>query len=668
MSATPEFLDDSIQTKEAIQQPLPIIIIGNGPVGMRAAKQILENIPASPLIIYGDEQQEPYNRIQLSSWLAGDVDWNSLLQPLTLPENANIEQRFGYKITKIDPTNHTIEDNNGKQESYSKLILATGSNPYEPNIPGIDQHGVYTFRNFKDANSLIARRARTHHTIILGGGLLGIESARAMQKNNTKVTLIEHADRLLSNQLDSDASEILKQDITKLGIKLIISDSVTEILGKDRVEGLTLRSGEKIDCDTIILSTGIRPNIELAKQAKLAYNRGIIVNDSMQTSNPDIYAIGECAEHREKVYGLVAPGLEQASVAVAHLNNIDNAYSGSVAASRLKVIGTQVFSMGPMGNDAIQHYGNSYVYKNQQEGIYRKILVHRYRLVGAIGLGQWDESVRLQTTIGNSARIFPWQVLRFLKTGNIWPEEIGQNIATWPASAVVCQCMNVTRGSISECITNKSSCSAKDISQITGASTVCGSCKPLVQDLLGNSQPLEPAPLYQPLAIFSGISLLAAILFFISPSIPYADSVQHQWHWDQLWRNQLFKQISGFSILGLFSIGLLLSLRKRFRRFDKWGSFDIWRMIHIALGTTVIAVLIAHTGFRMGNGLNFLLMLSFCLMLIVGSLSSSVIAFEHKIGSAVSTRLRRLSIFGHILLFWPIPVLLAWHILKGYWY
>lgn len=667
MSATPEFLVNNTQAKETNCQPLPIIIIGNGPVGMRAADELLKKAPDSKLIIYGDEQQEPYNRIQLSSWLAGDVDWNSLLQPLQTTNADNIEQRFGYKIVNIDTINKTVQDNTGHEQPYIKLILATGSNPYEPNIPGIDQHGVYTFRNFNDANSLIARRARTHHTVILGGGLLGIESARAMQKNNTKVTLIEHADRLLSNQLDNDASELLKQEILALGIDLIIADSVTEILGENRVQGIKLRSGNQITCDTVILSTGIRPNIELAKQAKLAYNRGIIVNDSMQTSNDDIYAIGECAEHREKIYGLVAPGLEQASVAIANLCSIDHFYTGSVAASRLKVIGTQVFSMGPMGNDAIQHYGSNYVYQNKKEGIYRKILIHRYRLVGAIGLGQWDETVRLQSTIGNAAIIYPWQIIRFLKTGNIWPEEIGQNVSAWPANAIVCQCMGVTRSSISECI-SLGACSTDQVSQKTGASTVCGSCKPLVQDLLGNNSPLEPAPFYKPLAIFSVISLLAAVLLLIAPTIPYANSVQVPWQWDQLWRNQLFKQISGFSILGIFSIGLLISLRKRFRRFDKWGSFDLWRLTHIALGTMVIAVLIAHTGFRMGNGINFLLMLSFSLMLVVGSFSTGVIAFEHKIGNAIATQLRRLSIFAHILLFWPVPALLGWHILKGYWY
>lgn len=669
MSAVIENNISREQLSPFIDSPLPIVIIGNGPVGMRTAKEIINKIPNASIIIYGEEQQEAYNRVKLSSWLAGDVDWDSLLQPLDIPTDSSIEQRFGFKVININVEKKLIIDDSQKEQPYSKLILATGSYPYKPNIPGIDQHGVYTFRNFKDANSLIARRARTHHTVVIGGGLLGIESARAMQKQNTKVTLIEHADRLLSNQLDEDAAEILKQEVLSLGIKLITNDSVIEIHGdsEKRIHALSLRSGEQLNCDTIILSTGIRPNIELARSAKLAFSRGMIVNDSMQTSNEDIYAVGECAEHRDEVYGLVAPGLEQACVAAAHIANIENFYSGSVAASRLKVLDTQVFSMGPMGNSEIQHYGKHYVYKDEQQGIYRKILIHRYRLIGAIGIGQWDETVRLQTTIGNAAKIYPWQVMRFIRTGNIWPEEIGSTVNAWPSSAIVCQCMSVTRGTITDCV-SQGACNTQMVSDKTGASSVCGSCKPLVQELIGGETIKEPAPMYKTLAGVSVVSLVIALLFYIAPNLPYASTVQNDWHWDVLWRNQLFKQISGFTILGLFSLGLAVSLRKRFRKFDKLGKFDYWRLAHISLGLLVVLVLVAHTGFRLGHGLNNLLMLSFSLMLIVGAFSSGVISLEHKLSNAIATRIRRLSVFSHIILFWPIPILLAWHILKGYWY
>ncbi|MCB1775697.1 MAG: NAD(P)/FAD-dependent oxidoreductase, partial [Gammaproteobacteria bacterium] len=503
--------------------------------------------------------------------------------------------------------------------------------------------------------------------IVLGGGLLGIEAARGMQPGNTRVTVIEHADRLLGRQLDEDASQRLQADIEALGIDVVIGDGVAEVLGDPRVEGVRLHSGRQLACDTLIVATGIRSNIALARKAQLAFGRGIQVDDGMHTSDPDIYAIGECAEHRGNVYGLVAPGLEQAGVAAADIAGIDSRYAGSVAASRLKVVGTQVFSMGPVGAGEDPFYGRAHVYRDEANGIYRKILVHRNRLVGAIGIGEWDETVRLQTVIGEKRPIWPWQVLRFLRTGRIWSVDDTQGVAAWPAASTVCQCTGVTRGAISEAIA-AGACDAAAVTCQTGAGSVCGSCKPLVQDLLGSAAPAQPVTMHKALLASAGISLFGALMFLLGPNLPYADSVQQGWQWDMLWRDGLIKQITGFSILGLFAVGLLLSLRKRVRRFDRLGGFDGWRLAHIVLGVLVIVGLGLHTGFRTGSGLNLLLILSFTTMLLLGALSTGVIALEHRIGGALATRLRRQSVWLHILLFWPVPALLGWHVLKTYWY
>ena len=648
-------------------EPLPIVIIGNGPVGMRVVRELLEHKSSTPIVIYGEEQYETYNRVQLSSWLAGEINWETLLQPLEKNALHNVTEKIGYKIESIDTDKQTVTDNTGKTQPYFKLVLATGSNPHLPDIKGIHATGVYTFRNLKDANALLARRARSHHTIVLGGGLLGIESARAMLMGNTKVTLVENTDHLLGQQLDEDASELLQNEIESLGINVIIGDGVVEVLVNERLKGIRLRSGKELTCDTLIVATGIRPNISLAKNAGLAFSRGITVNNAMQTSNRNIYAIGECAEHQNKVYGLVTPGLEQASVAAANIFKVVNNYAGSIAASRLKIVGTQVFSMGPIGVNEISHYGKTYKYFDDKKGVYRKILVHRYRLKGAIGLGNWGETVRLQTLIGKNEYIFPWQIIRFINTGNVWSEEVSQGVSAWPSNALVCQCMGVTKGSIESAI-SAGTCKLEEVSKKTGASTVCGSCKPLVQDLLGNQSISEPTSMHKTLIGFSSFALLATLLFFFAPAIPYATSVQHEWHWDMLWREQFNKQVSGFTILGLFTVGLLVSLRKRIRAFDKLGKFEFWRMFHIALGVLVILGLIAHTGFRLGNGLSFLLMLSFTGMLFIGAISTGLIGIEHRISNASSTRVRRLSVLWHIFLFWPVPVLLAWHILKSYWY
>jgi nitrite reductase (NADH) large subunit len=190
----------------------------------------------------------------------------------------------------------------------------------------------------------------------------------------------------------------------------------------------------------------------------------------------------------------------------------------------------------------------------------------------------------------------------------------------------------------------------------------------LVAELLGNSQAPDPVPMHRTLMVGATIALLGALAFFLLPAVPYADSVQHAWHWDVLWREQLFKQISGFGVLGLFVVGLAVSIRKRSKVLDRAGRFDGWRMAHVLIGILVIVGLVAHTGLRMGNGLNFLLMASFSVMLLLGAITTAVIALEHKVDADMALRLRRQSTWLHILLFWPVPALLGWHIFKTYWF
>ncbi|WP_373510529.1 FAD-dependent oxidoreductase [Thiocapsa sp.] len=646
----------------------PVVVVGNGPVGMRVAQELLERLPDTPVVIYGDEPHEPYNRVRLSSLLAGELDRETLAQPLKRSAGARIEERLGYRIETIRKDAKCVVDNTGRVQPYSKLVLATGSSAFVPGIPGIELDGVFTFRNLEDANRLLARRVRSHHTVVLGGGLLGLEAARGMQWGNTRVTVIQLADRLLSQQLDETGSARLRAEVEALGIEVLIGEGVAEVLGEERIRGVRLRSGRELACDTLVLATGIRPNIELAREAGLAFGRGIKVDDAMRTSAPDVYAVGECAEHRGKVYGLVGPGLEQAAVAAANIAATEGHYAGSVAVSRLKVVGTQVFSMGPMGADEDPRYGTAHVYRDDAQGIYRKILVHEHRLVGAIGIGDWAETVRLQTMIEGGRRIWPWQVMRFRRIGRIGPEDEGQGVADWPAQAVVCQCTGATRGAVGKAIMF-GACSVADVSKATGASTVCGSCKPLVEELLGSQAAPEPVAMHRTLLGAALVSLLGALVVVFAPKLPYADSVQHPWHWDILWREGLFKQISGFTVLGLFVLGLLLSPRKRIKKLSALGSFGAWRLAHIVLGLLVIMGLAAHTGFRLGDGLNFLLMAGFSATLVLGALSTGVIALEHRIDGALSRRrLRRQSVLWHILLFWPVPVLLGWHVFKSYWY
>lgn len=655
---------------------LPVIVVGNGPVGMRAVSEILDKDRGQPVVLYGKVAHLPYDRVKLSSWLAGDIDWQGIVKPYRRPFGSSLEERFGTCVSSIDPDDHSITDSCGQTTAYSKLILATGSSAFVPDIPGIDCEGVYTLRNLDDALNLMARRARSHHTIVIGGGLLGLETARGMQPMNTRVTIVEHSDRLMANQLDERSGQRLKEDIKLMGFSVIVSDGIKEVIGSPRVNGARLHSGRFIACDTIIVATGIRPHIELARQAGLAYGRGITVDDRMRTSHPDIYAVGECAEHRGNVYGLVAPGYEQAGVAASDIVGRESTYRGSIVASRLKVIGKDVFSIGPVGYTANPAAGKSLTYEDATSGVYRKLLIHRHRMTGAIGLGEWPQSLRIQTSVTNKSRIYPWQRMRFKRTGNLWAADSNDNVLSWPDSVIVCQCTSTTRGRIGELIIHGAD-SVESVGMACGASTVCGSCKPLINQLLGNTEsPTSAVKGVRWLLAFMAVSVIACALILFSPVAPYATSVQSidvltrtmNWHWDNLWRSTLLKQITGFTVLAAIVLASALSLRKRLQKLMSYGSFDSWRIAHLALSAIALITLLLHTGFRMGHGLNFYLMSLFIALSLLGIATTVSLSYAHQLKPAIASTIRKHSIRWHIFLAWPIPVLLGWHVLKGYWY
>ena len=356
------------------------------------------------------------------------------------------------EIVAIYPDNKKVYDRLGNSQNYSQLVLATGSSPHVPNIEGIQQSGVYTFRNLDDAQQLIARRTRSRRAIVLGGGLLGLEAARGLQKYNTDVTIIEHASRLMAQQLDDESGSLLREHIISQNIQIVLGDSVKRVLGDDAISGVELRSGRSIDCDTLVIATGIRPNLKLARDAGIAVGRGIRVNDQMRTSSADVFAVGECAEHRDRIYGLVAPGLEQASVAAHTIAGGTSRYFGSQAVTRLKVVGVSLISAGRCSERDASSQLRSLTWRRPDSSGYRRLLLQRNRLRGVIAFGDWDESSRAQEGVQRGCYIWPWQRRRFLRTGDIWPVQEATSVNDWPASAVVCQCTGVKLGTLSKAL------------------------------------------------------------------------------------------------------------------------------------------------------------------------------------------------------------------------
>ena len=643
----------------------PIVIVGAGPVGIRAAQELYRHRADLPVLIFGKEPFEPYNRVQLSAFLVGDLSWQALTRDLTLPSDSNIKMRYGCAVTLIDRVNRCVHDSTGRTQPYSTLILATGSSPHVPDIPGIRFPGVYTFRDINDAENLLARRVRSRRVVVLGGGLLGLEAARAMQRFNTEVCVVEHFGRLMMRQLDAGAADDLLAHVRTLGIEVILGDGVKRVMGNTSVTGVELRSDRVLSCDTVLVATGIRPNVELARVAGIHVGRGIRVDDQMLTSDPHIRAIGECAEHRNRVYGFAAPGLEQAAVAAHSIAGGKANYRGSLVAARLKVLDLPIFSAGPVTEEERLNLGREWQYR--ANGVYRKVVTWRGRLAGAIAIGDCPQLGRMQEAIMHERNVWPWQLWRFMRSGELWPAQEVASVLAWPANVAVCNCTGVTRGQLGVALASGCA-SAEALAAATGASTVCGSCRPLLVELAGGMGAApEPARVWRPVLAFAAVALIATIATLLAPSLPYAPTVDVEWQWDMLWRDSLFKQVSGFTLLTFTVISLVMSLRKRWSRFTL-GDFPLWRFMHVVLGALTLAALFVHTGGRLGSNLNMMLMSVFLALSVAGSLAGGVIALEHRLSPGNGRRLRASWTWTHILLAWPIPALLIFHVLKTYYF
>jgi nitrite reductase (NADH) large subunit len=370
----------------------PLVIVGNG---MAAARLVDELAKAAlgryAIAVVGDEPRLAYNRVLLSAVLAGDTASHDIeLKPAEWWRDRGVTLKYGCAVTEIDVGRRELKIANDESIAFSKLVLATGSTPLRLNVPGAELKGVNTFRDSRDVDLLVALAAARKRVVVIGGGLLGLEAAYGLAKAGAPVTLIHLMDRLMERQLDAQAAALLKSLVEAKGIEILLDANTTRILGENRVEGVELADGRSIEADTVIFAAGIRPNITLARDAGIAVNRGIAVDDRLQTGAPDIFALGECAEHRGICYGLVEPAYEQARVLAQHLAGRTAAYHGSVVATNLKVSGVSVFSAGDfLGAEGSENL----VLSDLSHGTYKKLVVSAGRLTGAVLVGDVQDAL-----------------------------------------------------------------------------------------------------------------------------------------------------------------------------------------------------------------------------------------------------------------------------------
>jgi len=382
----------------------PLVIVGNGMAAARLVDELAKTaLGRYAVAVIGEEPRLAYNRVLLSSVLAGETGSHEIeLRPADWWRHRGVTVRYGYRVTEIDTGRRELKIAGEESMEYSKLVLAVGSTPLRLNVPGADLAGVHTFRDTRDVDLLLTLAAAKKRVVVVGGGLLGLEAAYGLAKAGAPVTLLHLMDRLMERQLDGPAADLLKALVERKGIRILLNASTARIHGDGQVEAVELADGSRIEADAVIFAAGIRPNVALAKEAGIAVNRGVVVNDLMQTSSSDIFALGECAEHRGTCYGLVEPAYEQARVLARHLAGRPAAYQGSVVSTNLKVSGVSVFSAGDfMGGEGSE----SLVLSDRRRGTYKKLVIADGRLTGAVLIGDTVDALWYLELIRNRDKV-----------------------------------------------------------------------------------------------------------------------------------------------------------------------------------------------------------------------------------------------------------------------
>ena len=472
---------------------MQLVMVGNGMAGVRTLEELLKIAPdLYEITIFGAEPHPNYNRILLSPVLAGE----QTLEQIVLNDWAwyaehGITLHAGCTVTEVNRARRTVQAVRGTGETisvpYDRLTLATGSNPFMLPIPGKDLDGVLAYRDIADTQAMIDAAAQYRHAVVIGGGLLGLEAANGLMKRGMQVTVVHAGEWLLDRQLDPTAGQMLQKALQERGMAFLMQAQTEALLGNaaGRVQAVRFKDGSEIPADLVVMAVGIRPNTALAESMRLHVDRGIVVGDTMQTTtDPRIYAVGECAAHRGIAYGLVAPLFEQGRVAANHLAEFGiGRYLGSQTSTKLKVTGIDLFSAGDfMGGAGTEEI----VMSDPGAGQYKKLVLKDDKLVGACLYGNTVDGSWYFQLLREGRSVAELRSSLMLGQSNLGEGgHAGQNqAAAMPDEAEVCGCNGVTKGTICKAIKEKGLFTLDEVRKHTKASASCGSCTGLVEQLL----------------------------------------------------------------------------------------------------------------------------------------------------------------------------------------
>lgn len=468
-----------------------VVVVGNGMVGYKFCEKLIAKASDFfQITVFGEEPRPAYDRVHLSEYFAGKTAEDLTLAPLDWYFDNNIQIHLSDPITHIDRENKTVLSHHGLSVPYDYLILATGSAPFVPSIPGIEKEGVFVYRTIEDLEMMQSHAVKARKGAVIGGGLLGLEAGKALiDLGLEEIHVIEFAPKLMPRQIDQAGSDMLKNKLESLGLKIHLSKNTQEIIGDDAIKGMSFADGSKLDIDMLVISAGIKPRDEVARLAgiEVGSRGGIVVNNHLQTSDPDIFAIGECALHNHMIYGLVAPGYDMAEIVATNLSK-DAASEGKSFISfdmstKLKLIGVDVASFG---NPFIQEPDcQTIVYENKSKGVYKRIniSIDGKSLLGGILIGDAEQyNMLLQTTINNL--VIPKDPEDLILGSRGGEGDGGAGVMALPDEALICSCEAISKGRICHEIVENKVTTADGIKKCTKAGTGCGGCMPLVKDLV----------------------------------------------------------------------------------------------------------------------------------------------------------------------------------------
>jgi nitrite reductase (NADH) large subunit len=468
-----------------------LVMVGNGMAGCRTLEELLRLAPDMyDITVFGAEPHPNYNRILLSPVLAGEMTLPDIvLNSLDWYRDNGITLHAGKQVTKIDRVKRKVIAADGTEVEYDRLLLATGSSPFILPIPGKDLPGVIAYRDIADTEAMIAAADSYKHAVVIGAGLLGLEAANGLRLRGMDVTVVHLADWIMERQLDKTAADLLQKSLEAKGLKFLLRKQ-TEMLkpgANSRVGTVRFKGGEEIPAELVVMAVGIKPNVELAQKAGIHCERGIVVNDTLQTYDPKIYAVGECVAHRGIAYGLVAPLFEQAKVCANHLAQMGiGRYQGSVTSTKLKVTGIDVFSAGDFmgGKDA-----DEIVLHDPAGGVYKKLVLKDDKLVGAVLYGDTGDGAWYFQLLKDGQNVA--DIRDHLMFGSHHVGDVGHagqsKAAAMPDTAEVCGCNCVCKGDIVKAIKTHGLFTIDDVRKHTKASSSCGSCTGLVEQILAST-------------------------------------------------------------------------------------------------------------------------------------------------------------------------------------